>query len=151
MSNRTLEELAEIFRAKYPVKTPFSKSKIVISGDEILIHEVDKVAQDWSPSTSWTQKKGGFGSRMTTSGRFIKALNEGLYKSWGNIDEPVYIFNSVWNSGKGLDQDEEFVTVTGQKTGSLSIGGVKKHIDFRNKNESWHPDWSAGHIGRSTS
>ena len=42
-SCRTLEELTEIFRSKYPVKTSLSKSEIVIRGDEIIVHEVERL------------------------------------------------------------------------------------------------------------
>jgi MFS family permease len=40
---RTLEELTEIFRAQYPVRTSKAKSQIIIRGDEIIVHEVEKV------------------------------------------------------------------------------------------------------------
>lgn len=40
---RTLEELAEIFRSQFPVRTSLAKSQIVIRGDEIITHTVDKV------------------------------------------------------------------------------------------------------------
>jgi Na+/melibiose symporter-like transporter len=42
-SNRTIEELTEIFRSQYPVKTSLTKSEIIIRDDQIVVHEVDKV------------------------------------------------------------------------------------------------------------
>ena len=39
---RTVEELTEIFRSQYPVKTSRAKSSIVIHGEEIIVHEEDK-------------------------------------------------------------------------------------------------------------
>lgn len=42
-SGRTLEELTEIFRAQYPVRTSRTKSKIIVQGDEIIVHEDDEV------------------------------------------------------------------------------------------------------------
>lgn len=41
--NRTLEELNEIFRSKFPVKTSRSKSNIVIEDEQIIVHETDKL------------------------------------------------------------------------------------------------------------
>ena len=42
-SKRTPEEMTEIFRSRYPVKTSLAKSEIIIHGDNIIIHEVDKI------------------------------------------------------------------------------------------------------------
>lgn len=42
-SGRTLEELTDIFRSQYPVKTSKSKSKIIVEGEEIIFHEAERL------------------------------------------------------------------------------------------------------------
>ena len=42
-SGRTLEELTDIFRSQYPVKTSLSKSKIIVEGEEIIFHENERL------------------------------------------------------------------------------------------------------------